>query len=308
MKNLISLNKRLLKLISLLTIVLLYLGCGNKNKENEPITELNYGIVLSPNQERNLDNFNKIVQFISDRIGVKINVFKGADYATIIEAMKTGKVDMASTGAFSYLIAAARAEAEPLVTSAYPDNSIYYYNTCIYTSSTSGIESIQDVKDKASMLSITFPDPASTSGYLYPKAYLNSIGLDPNEAFKDVVFSGTSAGGVHSCLAGRVDLGAMSTIGLLHLVSRGDIKEEDYRILWQSKSIPPPPVYVRKQLSKEIKEGITDAYIAMYDDPEMREFIKNQYSKEIRFIPVTDSLYRDLKKIVIKEYGDIFLK
>src|SRR5208283_4525419 len=118
-----------------------------------------------------------------------VDLFTSTDYAAIIEAMKTKKVDVAYFGELAYIIAHEKAGAEPMLMLKTKDDSPLPTNSIIITYPGSGITSMEDVRKRSHELTIVFADPASASGHLYPRDFLNSIGLDPEKSFKQVVFS-----------------------------------------------------------------------------------------------------------------------
>jgi len=161
------------KIAPLFLVVIFILSCKNDTKDEN--SNLVFGVIMSVDNDSKIEQYDKICDYLSKEIGQKVNYVKGSDYATVIEAMKTGKVDFAQTGPFSYLIANAKAGAESLVATAYSDGRINNYTSIIFTSSDSGIKSIDQIKANPEKYSIAFSDPASTSGYLYPLSFF----LDP---------------------------------------------------------------------------------------------------------------------------------
>lgn len=291
--------------IALFLLVVLTFSCG-KNKDNGEINELIYGVVMSVDNDSRIERMDQTCEYLSREIGIKVNYVKGSDYAAVIEAMKTGKVDFASTGPFSYLIANAKTGAESLVATAYPDGKLNYYGSIIITSAKSGIESIEQVKLNPKKYSIAFADPASTSGYLYPMSYLRSIGIEPSEDLGQALFAGGHTAGIFSCISQKVDLACTTSTSLERLVEAGRIEKDSYRILWHSDIIPPTNVYIRKGLPEKYKIALKNAFVNMKDkDPELMQLIKNQYDKDIVYAEVKDSVYADMRKLINKEFGDL---
>lgn len=113
----------------------------------DTVEELVYGRVVSVDEEASIERTEKTAAYLSKELGVKVRIVKGSDYASIIEAMKTGKVDLAITGAFSYTIASSKAGAESLVTTAYAKTGeLNYAGSMIFTSAKSDIYSMVDRK------------------------------------------------------------------------------------------------------------------------------------------------------------------
>lgn len=289
------------KIVALLVIAFCVFSCKKGEKDG-----LVLGIVMSVDNDSKIERYDKVCEYLSKEIGQKVTYVKGSDYATVIEAMKTGKVDFALTGPFSYLIANAKAGAESLVATAYPDGRINNYTSIIFTSADSGIESMEQVKANPKKYSIAFSDPASTSGYLYPLSYLRSIGIEPNDDMKQALFAGGHTAGIFSCLSKKVDIACTTSNSLERLADKGRIQKEKYRVLWQSSSIPPSNVYVSKNMPQETKDKLRDAYVNMKDkNPELMQMIREQYNKNIHYVPVDDSIYNEMRQMVNKELGSL---
>ncbi|MEM6843728.1 MAG: phosphate/phosphite/phosphonate ABC transporter substrate-binding protein [Bacteroidota bacterium] len=190
-----------------------------------------FGVVASSDPDAQLNRMNKVVAYLSEELNMPVKYVKGTNYAAVIEAMKTEKVDITSTGSFSYLIASAKARAEPLVATRYRNGGMNNYGSIIFTRAESNIQSMDDVKARSGELSIAFSDPASTSGYLYPMSYLRSIGLEPGEKFKERLFAGGHTAGIFSALAGKVDLACTTSSSLEKLARAGRIEPNSYRVL-----------------------------------------------------------------------------
>lgn len=281
---------------------------GDKTASEDSITELVYGRVVSVDNEASIERTEKTAIYLSKELGVKIKIVKGTDYASIIEAMKTGKVDFAGTGAFSYAIAAAKAGAESLVATAYAKTGeLNYAGSKIFTSAQSGITSIEEVIANPKNYTFAFADPASTSGYLYPLAFLRSQGVEPSEDMKQTLFAGGHTAGIFSCLSQKVDLACTYATALERLEQRNRIESNSYRVLWETNSIPPSNIYVRSSLPKKYKERLKKAFIELKDkDTVLMNLIKETYRKDIIYVPASDTLYNDMRKLVNKEMGSLF--
>lgn len=292
------------KIAPLFLVVIFILSCKNDTKDEN--SNLVFGVIMSVDNDSKIEQYDKICDYLSKEIGQKVNYVKGSDYATVIEAMKTGKVDFAQTGPFSYLIANAKAGAESLVATAYSDGRINNYTSIIFTSSDSGIKSIDQIKANPEKYSIAFSDPASTSGYLYPLSFFRSVGIEPDEDMKQALFAGGHTAGIFSCLSQKVDIACTTSTSLQRLTDKGRINKESYRILWQSEAIPPSNIYVNKDMPLETKNKLRDAYVNMKDEnPSLMQFVKELYNKDVHYISVHDSTYNDMRRLVNKEFGDL---
>jgi len=303
-----------IKLIRLLfiTYILLLLVTACQNSDPAKIDRLVIGVTGGEDPSEMYTCFKNLEPYFEKEIGVKkIDIYVSNDYASVIEAMRAKKVDIAHLGELSYLLAVERAGAEAFAMAGTTDG-MRLTSSVILTSSKSDIKSIDDVKNRSKELTLSFGDPASTSGHLYPRNYLNSINLNPEKSFKSVVFANNYASAILNAVSGKVDLACTFSLALNRLIYKKMIKKEDYRIIWESEPYVGTPIACRNDLPKELKEKIKNAYLNLaIKEPEnwekFKEKIYNFYSPELRkkiiYISSDDSLYNGIRKIA-KECKD----
>ncbi|MFI5909557.1 phosphate/phosphite/phosphonate ABC transporter substrate-binding protein [Dactylosporangium sp. NPDC051541] len=143
-----------------------------------------FGVV--PDTASTQQNYQPLQDYIAKVSGLKVEYRESSDYAALIEAAVSGKVDIASFSGFTYVTARNNgAKITPfasIITKAGQEPG--YYSEAIAPAN-SAISKIEDFKGKK----VCFVSQTSTSGYLYPSYNLLKAGIDPT---KDVtpVFAG----------------------------------------------------------------------------------------------------------------------
>ena len=97
-------------------------------------------------------------------------------YTAEIEAMRSGKLDIAEFGPLAYVFAQKLAGAELVATFSDEQGNPATYYVRIVTAPDSGISDLSELAGH----SFAYSDPASTSGHLYPAFALKSSGIDPD--------------------------------------------------------------------------------------------------------------------------------
>ena len=94
-------------------------GCGGSSEQAEKKT---FTIAYAPNEstEQSTDARSSLAKDLGKVINMEVKEIQASDYTAIIEALRTGKADMAYLGALSVAMAADRAGATPIVMKA-PD-------------------------------------------------------------------------------------------------------------------------------------------------------------------------------------------
>jgi phosphonate transport system substrate-binding protein len=134
---------------------------------------------------------------------------------------------------------------------------------------------------------------------------MQSIGINPDKDFKDVIFAGGHDASVLAVGAKKVHLGATWEGPYQRAIEAGLIKPEDVIVIWKSDGIPRSPVAVRGDLSTPLVQKIQQAFIAMPDKaPEAMKQYETMWDKNKYYVAVDDSAY-DFIRTVAKGLGKI---
>ncbi len=301
-------QKSILLFIIVLVISIMPNACGLQNKNEEPVMPkvLHYGIsTREEDPDVAFRRYEPLQKYIASELGTKVKVINTSGYSSIIEALKSHKIDFCSLGSFAYVIAHDRANAEVIACLGSTDGKLRGYYSIMITHKDSPIKSIEDIKKNASLYSIAYADPASTSGHLVPKSFLKSIGLQPGHSFKDEVFA-TSHGGVMLTTKSRkTDIGCCSLLSYRRMITQKRIDPDDFRVLWQSEPIIRNAICVREGLHPDVKAKIQKAFLNFrFDEPKGWDVYASRM-KMYSFIPVDsltyvavhDSMYNPLREI-----------
>lgn len=253
-----------------------------------------------PNEENVDDNGKKgrelLMKDMTEAIGLPVEVVILSDYNAVIEAMRNNKVQVASFGPFSYIIAHERSNAEAMVVTAKSEKDAVYKSYLI-AKKDSNINKMEDIKGK----SMSFVDPASTSGNLVPRyTIIKGLNIKPEEVdglFSSVQFAGSHLNSLQAVLNGSVEVGAISSSTYDSGIKKGIFKEGEIVIIAESEEIPSSPIAVYGKLPKDLKEKIVN-FFHTYDN---KEYFTLRNSEGKKFIPIKDDMYngiRDISKLL----------
>lgn len=233
-------------------------------------TVLRYCFASSSEEPGVADHRSELTKrYLERELHVKVEIVQTTGYGAVVEAFRSHKVDAAAIFPFSYILATQKAPIEAIVMRGSPAGDPGEYSGVLAVPGNSPIQSVDDLIKHAKDLTISFVDPASTSGFLVQNAFLQSHGIDPKKDFKKVVFSMSQAASLLTLKAGKVDVAASMQRLVTHYEETGKLVQGDVRIIWVSPNIPGPPIAVRKDLPQAFKEDIRRAFIDMpTKDPE----------------------------------------
>lgn len=242
-------------------------GCSESDAGTAPrVAErprvLRVGISLNDESVERRQRFEILTAFLEKRLGIPVELVKTTGYGSVIEAMRAKKLDIASLGPFGYLIGHEKTGLRPLVVSGYPSGVPHSYHALMVVPAESPLRSIDDVKRSAKTLTFAWTDPASTTGHLIPRAYLESEGLVPEQAFNRTLFTNSHTTSILSAKAAKVDLAAIDGNALEKMERDGRIASGDVRVIWKSEPVTASLFTIRGDFSAEFEEEVRRAFLA----------------------------------------------
>ena len=304
--------KKAVKMSALVMAAVFAMGTAVMAEESNPGGEDGvFTIAYAPNEstDQSTDARNGLAADLEELLGCEVEEILASDYNAIIEALRTGKADMAYMGPLALALGVDRADLEPIVMKAEDGDKekAVYHSVLITNAANEDINSIADIKGKT----MAFVDPDSTSGHLVPtaeimKAFedeeLNTDILHTNgEFFEAVSFSGSHQAGLQAIVNGDVDVAPISDQILASEIANGNAKEEDIKIIHESGSIPAEAMVVAASVDEATREALTE-FLAAYDN---EAYFTDVIKKEnARFVACDMSDYEpiiELNKIINEE-------
>lgn len=242
----------------------------------------------------------EIRKYLSDQLHMPVEMVTSTDYTSVIESLVSRKVHMAYLMPFAYVLATRQTPLSPLVVIGNAGKPSVY-RSVIITHPGNGIRSMEDVRAKAKNLTLCFADPASTSGHLIPRAYLTSIGLNPDSAFKQVLFAGTHMASIMSVKSGKVDLGCTTEMIITMLSKRGVMKPGDVNVLWYSDPIVADVIAMRSDINPAFAQKVREVYLRMptADAGLWKKYLSlfQRNPDSLGYVVAQDSFYDGLRRI-----------
>jgi len=266
--------KQFLRVVSLTALALGASQVWAKDK-------LTIGLIPSEDSQAMIESSKQVLDDLQAKIGMPVVPFVATDYNGIIEALRSGKLDVAYLGPFSYVLATSVADVEAFSVAVTKKTGQSAYKSVILARKDSGIHSLADLKGHT----FAFVDPSSASGHLFPKAGLEQAGFAPDTLFKRVIFSGSHDASILAVENKKVDAAAVADRIFASAVAKGVVKQDDFEIVWSSKPIPESPMVWRKALDPELKKKVADALASIKDVPWGDQGVLNGFQ------PTTDASY-----------------
>jgi phosphonate transport system substrate-binding protein len=222
--------------------------------------------------------------------GIPVRAQVASDYAGVVEALRSRRVDLAFVHPVGYVLANREAGCQILVRDVWQGKTAYTARFCVRSGS--GVERLEDLRGKT----VAFVDPASSSGYIYPMVLLIKRGLvrdrDPKTFFKDALFAGTHEAALQSVLHGRVDAAAsFDKAPEVHLKDPALIAR--LNVVGETPEIPEAGICARPGLPPETVARLKRALLAI-KEPEHAGVLKKIYDID-GFVEASDRDYEPVR-------------
>lgn len=276
-------------------------GCGGNSQQAEKKT---FTIAYAPNESTtdSTDARSTLAKDLGKVINMEVKEIQASDYTAIIEALRTGKADMAYMGALAVAMGAERAGVTPIVMKA-PNGDkaqAVYHSVFVTQKDNNEINSIKDFKGKT----IAFVDPDSTSGNLvptseimkaFPDLHLTNEKIHINgEFFEAVSFSGKHQAGLQAVIKGDVDIVPISDQIMASEFKNGNADENDVKVVHSSAAIPAEAMVVSKTVNEDLKKTLTK-FLVEYNNKDY--FDKVIKKADARFVECSMEDYQPIVEL-----------
>jgi phosphonate transport system substrate-binding protein len=288
-------RRRSFGLVSVLLVTLMpVVACGSPEDTGVgglPGT-LQVGIIpnISPDDQRAL--YEPFRSHLEAELGVDVELFVATDYAGVVVALISGRVDIAYVGGLTYAQAREQAKVVPLVTEQDRETGTDRYLSAIVVRADAPYRTTQDVV--AGGATFAFGDPSSTSGSLYPRAMLRDAGarcdttdLSACPPLESVVFTGGHDAAAQAVLNGSADAAGLELRILHRLEDQGSVPPGALRVI-ETREVMGYPWVAREGLTQQACDTIRDAFTAITDES-LLELMRAE-----RYLPVYGTDYEEI--------------
>lgn len=224
---------------------------------------IRFGLIPSEDADKLIKDSGPFIEALEKELGMKVEPYVAIDYSAVIEALKSDKLEIAFLGPAAYVLAKdkVKAEIDPVARGIMEETGKSSYRGLIIANPTTSIYELADLKGKT----FAFVDPASTSGNFVPRYVFDKNGIDPEKDFKSVYYSGTHQATLIAVKEGKVEAGSIADEVYDLAIARGQLKEEDVRVIFTSDPIPGSPFVVRTNLPSDLQTKLKEGLLGLKD-------------------------------------------
>ncbi|NIO17420.1 MAG: phosphate/phosphite/phosphonate ABC transporter substrate-binding protein [Deltaproteobacteria bacterium] len=280
-------------------LLILFAGC-EKKEARAPVSpprppeaknmegSLTIGLIPEHNIFTQLERYEPLARYLSEKIGREIELKVLSQYGNIIDNFVSKGLDGAFFGSFTYALAHRKLGVEALARPETFSGAISYHGI-IFVRKDSGITTTADMRGKRFAL----VDKATTAGYLLPLHFFIANDVpDYRTYLKEVYFAGTHEDAIYDVLNRKADIGAAKSTVFERIATLDNRLIDELIILAKSPEVPENALAVRKDLDASVKDKLKNSLLTMQDEPEGRNVLKRFGAK--RFIETRDSNYEPI--------------
>lgn len=240
--------------------------------------------------------FRPFTDHLAKCTGKRVVFYQVQSNAAEIEAMRSGRLHVGgfSTGPTNFAVNLAGAVPFAVKGDA---NSYQGYQLHVIVKRDSPIKTLADLKGKR----VAHTSPSSNSGNLAPRALFPGLGLTPDQDYK-VLYSGKHDQSILGVGTGDYDAAPIASDVFKRMAARGQIKAEDYRVIWQSETFPTSSFAYAHDLEPKLRDTMLKCFYDYRFPAEMQK----AFDGADRFYPITYQKDWGLVRKVAEGSGEKF--
>jgi len=221
--------------------------------------------------------FTPFTQYLAQCTGKRVVFFQVQSNAAQIEALRSGRLHVGgfSTGPTAFAVNIAGA-----VPFAVKGDAKGYqgYNLIVIVKKDSPIKTMADLKGKK----VAHTSPSSNSGHMAPMALFPKLGAVPDKDYK-IIFSGKHDQSVMGVNSGDYDAAAVASDVFERMADRGQVKLEDFRIIYRSEQFPTSSF----AYAHDLEPVFRDRMLKCFYDYRFTSEMQKTFAGADRFFPIT---------------------
>jgi phosphonate transport system substrate-binding protein len=241
-------------LIPLLLIFLSVVACATSSQSDDtPV--LKVGGIPDQDAARLARRYEDFANYLEQELGVPVEYVPSVNYAAVVTAFTQDELQVAFFGGLTGV--QARLQNPGAQAIAQRENDAKFHSKFIARADLP-MESLEDLKEHAPDLTITFGSESSTSGHLMPRHFMTQAGIDPDTDFQsEPNFSGSHDLTWQLVESGSFDVGALNEDVWDRAVTEGQVDTTKVREFYTTPDYFDYNWTVRAELDERYGEGFT---------------------------------------------------
>ncbi|WP_431265705.1 putative selenate ABC transporter substrate-binding protein [Roseateles chitinivorans] len=232
--------------------------------------------------------FAPLGRYLERELDLRVEWTPSPDYAAAVDAIASGKVDLAWLGGFTFVQANVRSGGRIVPLVQREDDG--KFRSVFIAAARSGITKLEDLRGR----SLSFGSALSTSGHLMPRSSLMAAKINPDTDLKRLLFSGAHDATVAAVVSGKVDAGALNASIWHKLVAEKKVDPSVVTVFFTTPAYHDTNWSVRDDMPAATREAIKAAFLRLdASTPEGRQILELQ--RATKYVPTRVENYNGIK-------------
>lgn len=240
--------------------------------------------------------FQPFTEYLGKCTAKRVVFYQVNSNAAEIEAMRSGRLHVGGFSTGPTAFAVNLAGAIPFAVKG-TEEEWQGYNLIVVVKKTSPFMKLTDLKGKK----VAHTSPSSNSGHMAPLALFPGEGITPDKDYK-ILFSGKHDQSVMGVNSGDYDAAAVASDVFHRMATRGQIKEDDFRVIFRSTRFPTSSFAYAHDLEPALAQKLVKCFYDYRFTPEMQK----NFDGADRFFPVNFQKDWEVVRKVASANGDAF--
>jgi phosphonate transport system substrate-binding protein len=234
--------------------------------------------------------FGPLTRYLERSLGMKVEFTPVNDYPAAVEALVNKQVDLVWFGGFTHVQAQIRSGGK-VIAIAQREEDDNKFRSVFIAQKDSGITKLADLKGKE----FSFGSQSSTSGHFMPRFNLLKAGVNPDQDFKRVAYSGAHDATIASVVSGRVAAASLDITVWRKFVSEKKVDINKVDVFFTT-----PPFFnynwsVHADMPSALRDRIAKALLALdMNTPEGREILT--LNRATRYVATKNENYKQFEE------------
>ncbi|MSQ73573.1 MAG: phosphate/phosphite/phosphonate ABC transporter substrate-binding protein [Betaproteobacteria bacterium] len=240
--------------------------------------------------------FKPFTDHLGSCTGKRVVFYQVQSNAAEIEAMRSGRLHVGGFSTGPTAFAVNLAGAVPFAVKGY-EKEFQGYNLIVIVKKDSPYQKLADLKGKR----LAHTSPSSNSGHMAPMALFPAQGLSPGKDYS-ILFSGKHDQSVMGVNSGDYDGAAVASDVFHRMAERGQVKEDNFRILYRSPKFPTSSF----AYAHDLEPAFRDKMLKCFYDYRFSAEMQKAFDGADRFFPVTYKKDWEIVRKVSESGGEKF--
>ncbi|HYD78847.1 MAG TPA: phosphate/phosphite/phosphonate ABC transporter substrate-binding protein [Paucimonas sp.] len=220
--------------------------------------------------------FKPFTEHLAQCTGKKVSFLPVQTNSAEIEAMRAGKLHVGAFSAGPTNFAVNIAGAVPFAVVG-NQKEFQSYSLIVITRKDGAIQKMADIKGKK----VAHTSATSNSGHLAPMALFPKVGVVPDKDYK-ILFSGKHDHSILGVNSGEYDAAAVASDVFERMAERGQVKADDFRIIYRSDKFPTQSF----AHAHDLDPALRDQMLKCFYDYRFTDDLKKAFAGADRFFPI----------------------